>query len=312
MKTGRKQIAIALACLVAVFISYSVFSAATKGRPVISDGEYAKAWVSCQNLMSAHNYYHGVNHNLEELDALWVKEDGAYAKTATFSQPGGVWEGIDLIKVFYGNPNTKNKTQNLKEMVKNEPSAFPVGSMGIHLNTTPIIEVAGDGKTAKGIWYSPGPIFSYTGQKDKDGNDLAGGSVFFEKYGVDFVKEDGEWKIWHIQMYYDYVFSLGSDWTKPGARGAGGPGGGGTPGGAPGGGSGAPGGEQSGAPAGGQRGDQAGGQRSGAPSGGGMPQQVQATRANPNPYAQWSPTRVSTMEPKLPVPYYTFSETFSY
>jgi|WetSurSiteA1Bulk_404760.scaffolds.fasta_scaffold14996_2 hypothetical protein len=298
MKTRFKLLAIVLACLVTVFIAYSVFSAGTKERPMISDGEYAKAWVSCQNLMSIHNYYHGVNHNLEELEAIWVKENGAYAKTATFSQPGGVWEGIDLIKVFYGNPKTKDKTQSLKEMIKNEPSAFPVGSMGIHLNTTPIIVVAGDGKTAKGIWYSPGPIFSYTGQKDKDGNDLAGGSVFFEKYGVDFAKEDGEWKIWHIQMYYDYVFSLGSDWTKPGARSGGAPGGGAPSG---------------GAPAGGQRGDQAGGQRSGgAPSGGGMPQQVQSTRANPNPYAQWSPTRVSTMEPKIPVPYYTFSETFSY
>jgi len=295
MKSGLKMLTVLLVCLVAGFVAYTVFGAGTKQRPVISDGEYAKAWVSCQNLMSMHNYYHGVNHNLEELEAIWVKENGPYAKTATFSQPGGVWEGIDLIKVFYGNPSTKDAKQSLKEMVKNEPSAFPKGTMGIHLNTTPIIEVAGDGKTAKGIWYSPGPIFNYTGQKDKDGNDLAGGSVFFEKYGVDFAKEDGEWKIWHIQMYYDYVFSLGSDWTKPGARGAGGPGGGGAPGG------GAPGGTQTG-------GDRSGG----APSGGGMPQQVKSTRANPNPYEQWSPARVSTLEPKLPVPYYTFSETFSY
>lgn len=290
MSKKIKYSAILSACLLTIFIAYSVFSAGTKDRPAISDGEYAKAWVSCQNLMSMHNYYHGVNHNLEELEAIWVKEGGAYAKTATFSQPGGVWEGIDLIKVFYGNPKTKDPNQSLKEMVKNEPSAYPVGTMGIHLNTTPIIVVAGDGKTAKGIWYSPGPIFNFTGQKDKDGNDIAGGSVFFEKYGVDFAKEDGEWKIWHIQMYYDYVFSLGSDWTKPGARqqGQGGP----PP-------------DQQAAPSG------QGGQQAAAPSGG-MPQQVKSTRANPNPYEQWSPTRVSTMEPKLPVPYYTFSETFSY
>jgi len=285
-----KYSVIFLAILVIIFIAYSVFSAGKKARPVISDAEYARAWVECQNLMSIHNYYHGVNHNLEELAAIWVKEDGEYAKTATFSQPGGVWEGIDLIKVFYGNPNTKDPNQSLKEMIKNEPSAYPVGTMGIHLNTTPVIVVAGDGKTAKGIWYSPGPIFSFTGQKDENGNDIAGGMVFFEKYGVDFVKEDGEWKIWHIQMYYDYVFPLGSDWTRPGARqqGAGGATGGG--------GQAAPSGER--------------GQQGAITAG--MPQQVTPTRANPNPYEQWSPTRVSVMEPKIPVPYYTFSETFSY
>jgi hypothetical protein len=283
MSTKVKYLSILLACLLIGFIAYSSFSASTKERPTISDGEYAKAWVSCQNLMSIHNYYHGVNHNLEELDAIWVKEDGAYAKTATFSQPGGVWEGIDLIKVFYGNPKTKDKNQSIKEMIKNEPSAYPVGTMGIHLNTTPIIVVAGDGKSAKGIWYSPGPIFNFTGQKDKDGNDIASGTMYMEKYGVDFAKEDGEWKIWHIQMYYDYVFSLGSDWTKPGARQ-----------------------QAQGQPPADQKGEKAA-----APSGG-MPQQVKSTRANPNPYAQWSPTRVSTLEPKIPVPYYTFSETFSY
>jgi hypothetical protein len=262
----------------------TVCGAETDERPVISDAEYARAWVECQNLMSMHNYYHGVNHNLEELDAIWVSEDGPYAETATFSQPFGVWEGIDLIKVFYGNPRTKDPNQSLKEMIKNEPSAYPVGTMGIHLNTTPIIVVAGDGKTAKGIWYSPGPLFSYTGQKDEDGNDLAGGTLFMEKYGVDFVKEDGEWKIWHIQMYYDYVFDMTADLTRPGVR-AGGEGPSGPP--------------------------PSDGDDEEAPPAGPGPQ-VEPTRPNPVQYEQWSPTRVSTMEPRLPEPYYTFSETFSY
>jgi hypothetical protein len=291
MRAKIKYLSVFFVFVAAIFILISFFNHGQKAaeRPMISDGEYAKAWVSCQNLMSTHNYYHGVNHNLEELEAIWVKEDGAYAKTATFSQPGGVWESIDLIKVFYGNPKTKNPNQSLKEMIKNEPSAFPVGSMGIHMNTTPIIVVAGDGKSAKGIWYSPGPLFNFTGKKDKDGNDLAGGSVFFEKYGADFVKEDGVWKIWHIQMYYDYVFDTTADWTKPLAKKQG---------------QGPPPEEQKG------KADQKG-EKAAAPSGG-MPQQVKPTRANPNPYEQWSPTRVSVMEPKIPVPYYTFSETFSY
>jgi len=295
MRSKIGYFAIFSACLAAVLISSGAFGAGAKDRPVISDGEYAKAWVSCQNLMSMHNYYHGVNHNLEELEAIWVSEDGPYAKTATFSQPQGVWEGLQLIKITYGNPDTKDPNQSLKEMVKNEPSDYPVGSMGIHLNTTPIIVVAGDGKTAKGIWYSPGPILSFTGQKDADGNDLASGMMFMEKYGVDFVKENGEWKIWHIQMFYDYVFSIPGDWSKPGARqqGQGG----------------APGGQQAAAPPGQEgRGDASADQQA-APPGDNRPA---PTRENPIQYEQWSPTRVSSITPRLPEPYYTFSETFSY
>lgn len=283
MRDKFRSIVIILTGLAGLIVLYSSFDSEADKRPVISDGEYARAWVECQNLMSMHNYYHGVNHNLEELAAIWVSEDGPYAKTATFSQPFGVWEGIDLIKVFYGKPDTKDPQQSLQEMVKNEPSAYPVGTMGIHLNTTPIIVVAGDGQTAKGIWYSPGPMFSYSGQKDEDGNDLAGGTLFMEKYGVDFVNENGQWKIWHIQMYYDYVFDMAADLTKPGVRQGPGP---------------------SGPPAEGDDGE--------APPAGPMAQLPKPTRANPNPYEQWGPTRVSKLEPRLPERYYTFSETFSY
>jgi hypothetical protein len=49
-----------------------------------------------------------------------------------------------------------------------------------HCLTSPVIQVAKDGKTAKAIWFSPGV----------EGNQWAYG-----KYAIDFVKEDGQWKI---------------------------------------------------------------------------------------------------------------------
>ena len=286
MSARTRYLTIIISCLVIVFVFISFFMNSNQKaaeRPKISDGEYAKAWVQCQNLMSSHNYYHGVNHNLEELAAIWVSEDGEFAKTATFSQPQGVMEGLQMIKVTYGNNKTKNPNQSLKEMIKNEPSEYPVGTWGIHMNTTPVIEVAGDGKTAKGIWFSPGIMMNYTGQKDKDGNDLAGGMVFFEKYAADFVKEKGVWKIWHIQMFYDYVPSIGDDWTKPNAKK-----------------------QQAQAMPAGDKKEQ-------KDQGAASPEQAQDNRKkNPIQYEQWSPTRVSSITPKIPEPYYTFSETFSY
>jgi len=256
----------------------------TDTRPRISEGEYAMAWVSVQNIMSKHNYYNAVGNRIEELSNIWVKEDGEHAKTATFTTPDGVWEGMDVIKVYYGNPKTKDSKQTLKDMNKKEPWEPVKGQLGINMNTTPIIEVAGDGKTARGVWFSPGIVMNYTGKKDKDGNEFAQGTYYFEKYGADFVKEDGEWKIWHIQMYRDFTPSVGSEskWTTPGAA------------------------QQSGTAQKATDKKDLEAQSSGETS---LPK---ATRENPDPYEQWSPTRENKIRPELPEPYYTFDETANF
>jgi hypothetical protein len=58
----------------------------------------------------------------------------------------------------------------------------------LHLNalTTPVIEVAGDGETARAAWICPG---------------MEGMTPVWVKYGCDFKKQDGEWKIWHLHVY---------------------------------------------------------------------------------------------------------------
>jgi hypothetical protein len=130
-----------------------------------------------QNVMSRHAYYHGVGYHLQELKGIWVREDGPYAATASFGQNHGYWVGI--------------------------------GSIIMHTLTTPIIEVAGDGKTAKGMWYSPGQVTEI----GPDGKPMA--MWMWEKYGADFVKEDGKWKLWHIHVYTDFAVPPGKSWIDP-------------------------------------------------------------------------------------------------
>jgi len=276
MNTKLKHLTILItACLAIILAAASSFGygALTDTRPRISEGEYAMAWVSVQNVMSKHNYYHAVGNRYEELLNIWVKEDGEYAKTATITAADGVWEGMDVIKVYYGNPGTKDAKQTIKEMSKNDPWEPVKGQLGINMNTTPVIEVAGDGKTARGVWFSPGIVMNYTGQKDKDGNEIAQGTYYFEKYGADFVKENGEWKIWHFQMYRDFTPPVGSEskWTTPGAA-----------------------------------------QKSAAAQSPGETGLPKASRENPDPYEQWSPTRENKLRPELPEPYYTFDETSNF
>ncbi len=73
------------------------------------------------------------------------------------------------------------------------PDEVPTpGVLHMHAMLSPVIEVAGDGKTAKGVWDSFGPNIV---DPNKEGGWL------WVKYGVDFVKENGAWKIWHLQVY---------------------------------------------------------------------------------------------------------------
>jgi hypothetical protein len=287
MNINKKHLTILIAVFFAVILNAASglgYGSLTDTRPRISEGEYAIAWVMVQNIMSKHNYYYAAGNRLEELSKIWVKEDGEFAKTATITTIDGVWEGMDAIKIYYGNPKVKDAKQSLKEMSKSSPWEPVKGQLGVYTNTTPIIEVAGDGKTARGVWFSQGMVMIYTGQKDKSGNDMAQGTYYFEKYGADFVKENGEWKIWHIQIYSDFKPSVGSEskWTTPAAAQS-----------------------LSGVQKSGGNKDEKAHSSAGADL-------SKPTRENPDPYEQWSPTRENKMRPEIPESYYTFDETTNF
>ena len=234
----------------------------SSGRPTISDAERALAMLEVQNAFSKHAFYHINGNHCEEMDDIWVKEGGAYDETAHW----GEQEGITVIKRAYCIDNIETKKKALTAIskvsdVKDVPENLGAGhEFSLHMQTTPIIEVAGDGKTAKGVWYTPG----FIKRPDiKDGKIRVTGQWMFERYAVDFAKEDGKWKIWHFQ-------NLGDTSPPWGAN------------------------DQTGQALFGDAANQA---------------QTQADAGTPK---VWSPTTVPEMYPKLPEPYYTFSETFSY
>ncbi|MCC7462258.1 MAG: nuclear transport factor 2 family protein [Gammaproteobacteria bacterium] len=264
-----------------------------RGRPLISDAERALASIQVQNVFSKHAYYHEAGKHRAEMEDIWVRKDGEYAATASWKQPMGMNVGYEAIWKFYVINKEAALARNLEDIsridpsIRNSPENLGVGGeWASHTQSTPIIEIAGDGKTAKGIWESPGLHFS---AEIRGGRISKRGGWFWEKYAADFVKEEGEWKIWHLAMYYEN--------TPPGwnadngtyeAIPRGGPGGPGSSG-----------------------GPQAVGKVAAelAP----QTETVQMYSAdNPNPYKPWSPTKVPAIEPRFPEAYYTFSETFSY
>lgn len=73
---------------------------------------------------------------------------------------------------------------------------FP-GLLEIHQITTPVIEIADDLKTAKGLWMSTGVIMMRDDPAAEEGYSFTWDTG---KYAVDFINLDGTWKIWHLHV----------------------------------------------------------------------------------------------------------------
>ena len=132
-----------------------------------------------QNLVSKYDYFHTANQHTKIAELFAKKTPGVAAHLELW----GNWEGAEGIQRVYG----KGGLYDFRDKQEKR------GTLVVHTNTTPIIEVAGDGKTAKGVWVSPG----FATVRTPGGIKAAWG---WYKYGVDFVKEDGEWKYWHFRL----------------------------------------------------------------------------------------------------------------
>lgn len=146
-----------------------------------------------QNLMSRYSYLHTAGMHSETVDLFAQNTPGTRAELPEW----GVYEGIEGIRRLY--PGLHNYFEGDR-----------IGQMHQHTLTTPVIEVAGDGKTAKAVWISPG---HETGPF-KDGKLKAYWA--WCKYGCDFVKEDGKWKIWHLHVYGIFFTPYDQSWVETG------------------------------------------------------------------------------------------------
>ncbi len=118
-------------------------------------------------------------------DDIWVEVGGL-----------GIFKGKDGIKRFFVEHHYSMEGDG-------------EGIMNIHALTSPIIQVAEDGQTAKGTWISPG---AETRIRDEDGELI---SVWiWGKYEVDFIKNmDGEWKFWHFKIINDFMTDFYHSWV---------------------------------------------------------------------------------------------------
>jgi len=85
---------------------------------------------------------------------------------------------------------------------------YGAGSMDVRPMDTSVIEIAEDGETARGIWYSRGTYNDITPQ----------GPLAFWNVGIyacDFVRENNAWKVWHMLNFIDIHVPGGRSWGNP-------------------------------------------------------------------------------------------------
>jgi SnoaL-like protein len=178
-------------------------------EPLAAAGARAKDRGDVENLFSTYMYLHNAFRD-EEIIALWVKA------------------GTPGIRAQYSNIGVYTTWETVTEYHRGRPS--PRGKLIFHYTTTPVVEVAEDGETAKGLWIMTGlesgltdpevaeslPEFFFT-PGDVDGRRVWAHWVWC-KYGIDFLKQDGVWRIWHFRCFEVARAPYHENWISFAAR----------------------------------------------------------------------------------------------
>jgi len=139
--------------------------------------ERTQAVNEIQNLFGRLQFLHSAGLDWDTVPMYSTRPD-----TRLYRGELGYWEGSDAAKRV--------------RSIGRRSDAERIGNMPVHLLTTPIIEVAKDGKTAKGAWVAAGIV----AHKNRETGEPQCGWEW-DKYGIDFIKEDGKWKFWHHHIY---------------------------------------------------------------------------------------------------------------
>jgi hypothetical protein len=158
-----------------------------------------------ENVFSRYMHYHNAFEDERIVDELWVR--GTEGVRSQYNNDGVYTEWDTIMAYHRGRPH-------------------PVGKLILHYTTTPVIEVAANGTTAKGPWLMAGiesditepaeaahvPGFFFT-PREVEGRKIWAHWVWC-KYGIDFVKQDGQWRIWRFRCYELARAPFDEDWIS--------------------------------------------------------------------------------------------------
>lgn len=151
--------------------------------------ERTRAYNECMNTIDKYTYYF-TSGCMQEIFELFADRDDSSVEMAW-----GTYVGTEGVKACYLGFHTDG------EAVRYIP-----GLLTIHTMVTPVIEVAGDGKTARGVFFSPGIETMLL----DDGKPQC--RWCWIKYGVDFIQENGKWYLWHLATFGTFMCDFYKSW----------------------------------------------------------------------------------------------------
>ena len=171
--------------------------------PKYTDAELiARVWdvEEVKKLCAKRVYYVANDWRRRELDELWVTGKEA-KKTASFGRNWGYYVGMDAIRDYYV---TRHDERIGSLPGKNHGD----GCLFHHPASTGLVYEAFDGKTARGLWYCISQETLPVSDTEADAR------WYMEKLAIDFLKEDGQWKIWHVVIATDLQSEAGQDYMQ--------------------------------------------------------------------------------------------------
>ena len=163
----------------------------------------AAACQAVENLHARHCFMHCAGRNIEEIDNYWSHDE-----RVSWGHAFGKWTSWTGVKFGWGGSLERQGTLAFLQLTQVWPQIAgldprPLKESAIHMLATDIIEVAADGKSARAYFYTPGVICSTLNMNRK-----RRGSLMWERYGIEYVCEDGEWKFFTIQVCPDISAQL--------------------------------------------------------------------------------------------------------
>lgn len=164
-----------------------------------------------ENLMGRRSFYGLLGQNDKIWREYWCKE----TEDPCIGFNTGYYKGYDAIGEYFEALHrfTLRQTELVQAAFpdklghKTQEELYNVGNLICTNITTPLIELAEDGNTAKGLWYVMGTDF-FVGASGPESWHSWG------RLGVDFIRETDGWKIWHMIFAEDLHCPTGSSWAN--------------------------------------------------------------------------------------------------
>ena len=153
----------------------------------------------CQNLMARFTYAREQGLETEWFDDLWSRREDI-----SLGENNGFWIGRESVRRAWAEGRHVVRQADMEILRRSCPGAEEgAGSMDRVNLMSPLVEVARDGQTAKGMWYCPG----VSTQSEADGKMHL--CWHYIRFAVDFILEEGNWRLWHVFAGSEFRFEMG-------------------------------------------------------------------------------------------------------